>query len=135
MNSAENEMFTGNRHRCLVSVLAAMIAFCPALHAKNKHHQAQVIGYFTESGAASGKDQVKNIVTSGGANLLTQLDYAFGPVADNHCQSASREVALDHEYDAASSVDSSADPQGPNQLRCTFHQLQELKYLYHNLKI
>jgi len=105
------------------------------LYAKNKHSQSQVIGYFTEGGAASGKYPVKNIVTSGAANLLTQIDYAFGHVANDQCQIANREVALDHEYDAASSVDGSADPQGPNQLRGTFHQLQELKRLYPDLKI
>ena len=102
---------------------------------ENKRHQGQIIGYFTESGAASGKYPVKNIVTSGAASLLTQLDYAFGHVANDQCQIANREVALEHEYDAASSVDGSADPQGPNQLRGTFHQLQELKHLYPNLKI
>ena len=134
MNSAENKMFSGAQGQPLLLVLMAMIAFCPTLHAKNRH-QGQVIGYFTESGAASGKYPVKNIVTSGAANLLTQLDYAFGHVVDDQCQIANREVALEHEYDAASSVDGSADPQGPNQLRGTFHQLQELKHLYPNLKI
>lgn len=135
MNSAANRKFSGNLRRRLISVLAAVVALCPAIHAKNKRRQAQVIGYFTESGAASGKYPVKSIVASGAAGLLTQLDYAFGHVIDNQCQIANRDVALDHEYDAASSVDGSADPQGPNQLRGTFHQLQELKHLYPNLKI
>jgi chitinase len=135
MNSADNKMFADIKYQRLLLVLMAAIAFCPTLHAKNKRHQGQVIGYFTESGAASGKYPVKNIVTSGAANLLSQLDYAFGHVMDNQCQIANREVALDHEYDAASSVDGSADPPGPNQLRGTFHQLQELKRLHPNLKI
>src|SRR5438270_8718970 len=114
MNFAENKTLSGSRCQRLLSILIILIAFCPTLHAK-KRHQGQVIGYFTESGAASGKYQVKNIVTSGAASLLTQLDYAFGHVVDNQCQIANREVALDHEYDAASSVAGSADPQGPNQ--------------------
>jgi chitinase len=135
MNSAENKMFAGSRSPRLLLVLSVLIAICPVLHAKNKRPQGQVIGYFTESGAASGKYSVKNIVTSGAASLLTQLDYAFGHVTDNQCQIANREVALEHEYDAASSVDGSADSPGPNQLRGTFHQLQELKHLYPNLKI
>src|SRR5438309_6300921 len=135
MNFAENKMLSGSRCQRLLMILIVLIALCPTLHAKNKRHQGQVIGYFTESGAASGKYPVKNIVTSGAASLLTQLDYAFGHVVDNQCQIANREVALDHEYDAASSVDGSADPQGPNQLRGTFHQLHELKHLYPNLKI
>jgi hypothetical protein len=40
-------------------VLMALIALCPTLHARSKRHQGQVIGYFTESGAASGKYPVK----------------------------------------------------------------------------
>ena len=135
MNSAENTILPVIHRQGFLAILVALITLCPSLHAKNKRHQTQVIGYFTESGAAAGKYPVKNIVTSGAANLLTQLDYAFGHVADNQCQIANREVALDHEYDAASSVDGSADPPGPNQLRGTFHQLQELKHLYPNLKI
>src|SRR5882724_237909 len=125
MNSAKKKMLADTRCQQLSLMLIVLIAFCATLHAKDKRHQGQVIGYFTESGAASGKYPVKNIVTGGAANLLTQLDYAFGHVADNQCQIANREVALDHEYDAASSVDGSADPQGANQLRGTFHQLQE----------
>jgi len=135
INSAENRMLDGDLHRRLLFVLLVAIVFCSTVVAKDKHHPSQVIGYFTESGAASGKYPVKSIVTSGAANMLTHLDYAFGHVADNQCQIANRDVALDHEYDASSSVDASADPQGPNQLRGTFHQLQELKHLYPNLKI
>ena len=135
MNSAENKMFAGTKCQRFLLVVIVLIALCPALHAKDKRHQTQVIGYFTESGAASGKYPVKSIVTSGAAGLLTQLDYAFGHVVDNQCQIANRDVSLDHEYDAASSVDGIADPQGPNQLRGTFHQLQELKHFYPNLKI
>ncbi|HXA84722.1 MAG TPA: glycoside hydrolase family 18 protein [Candidatus Dormibacteraeota bacterium] len=135
MNSANNKTLVDTRCERLLLVLIVWIALCPTLHAKNKRHQGQVIGYFTESGAASGKYPVKNIVTSGAAGMLTQLDYAFGRVVDEQCQIANRDVALEHEYDAASSVDGSADQPGPNQLRGTFHQLQELKHLYPNLKI
>jgi chitinase len=135
MNSAENRMFVANRRQRVLFLMAVLIALCSTVSAKNKRPQTQVIGYFTESGAASGKYPVKSIVTSGAASLLTQLDYAFGHVADDQCQIANREVALDHEYGASASVDGSADPQGPNQLRGTFHQLQELKRLYPNLKI
>jgi len=135
MNSTQNKIFLGALAQRLMSVLIVFISLSPVLHAKDKHHKGQVIGYFTEGGAASGKYPVKSIATSGAANLLTHLDYAFGRVADNQCQIANREVALGHEYDAASSVDGSADPQGPNQLRGTFHQLQELKHLFPNLKI
>jgi chitinase len=97
--------------------------------------QRQVIGYFTESGAASGQYPVKSIVTSGAAPLLTILNYAFGRVADDQCQIAHPEIALDKIYDSSTSVDGTADPEAPNTLRGTFHQLQELKRLYPQLKI
>jgi chitinase len=105
--------------------------------AKDKRHSAQrqVIGYFTESGATSGRYPVKSIVTSGAAPLLTILNYAFGRVADDQCQIPHPEIALDKIYDASTSVDGTADPEAPNTLRGTFHQLQELKRLYPQLKI
>ena len=98
-------------------------------------HPPQIVGYFSESGAHSGKYTIKNIVTSGAAKLLTQLDYAFGQVANNHCQVMNKEVALEHPYSAQTSVDGRADPSGANQLRGTFHQIQELKRKYPKLKV
>jgi len=94
-----------------------------------------VIGYFTEGGAGSGSYTVKNVADSGAAARLTELDYAFGRVADNRCQIANREIALNQAYDKAHSVDGTADPSGPGQLRGTFHQLQELKRRNPKLKV
>ena len=94
-----------------------------------------VIGYFTEGGAKSGPYTMKSVVTSGAAARLTQLNYAFGRVANNRCEIGDREAALEHTYPAGESVDGSTDPAGPNRLRGTFHQLQELKRLYPKLKV
>jgi chitinase len=94
-----------------------------------------VIGYFTEDAARSGTYTVKNLVTSDAANMLTELDYAFGRVAGNQCQIADREVAVNRFYSAAQSVDGKADRPGPGRLRGTFHQLQELKRRYPSLKV
>src|ERR1051326_6653633 len=77
----------------------------------------QVIGYFTEGGARSGKYTVKDLATSGSVARLTEINYAFGRVADNQCQIADREAALNHAYTAAESVDGTDDPAGDNQLR------------------
>ena len=95
----------------------------------------QVIGYFTEGGAKSGHYTVKNMVTSGAAKLLTEVNYAFGRVINDRCEIGDREAALNHAYSAADSVDGTADPAGENQLRGTFHQLEELKRLYPHLKL
>jgi chitinase len=95
----------------------------------------QVIGYFTEDGAKSGRYTVKNVATGGAAALLTEIDYAFGRVANNRCQIADREAELNHRYTAADSVDGSSDPAEPTALRGTFHQLEELKRLFPQLKV
>lgn len=104
-----------------------------ALSAANSH--GAVIGYFTEDGAESGRYTVKDLAARGAAGLLTELDYAFGRVAHDQCQVADPEVALKHSYTAATSVNGQADPDGPNQLRGTFHQLQELKRLLPKLRV
>lgn len=107
--------------------------FCQA-HAAGKPQRA-VIGYFTESGASSGQYPVKSIVTSGAAQMLTQIDYAFGKVMNDRCEMGNREVAIEHAYNATESVDGTDDPSGAGQLRGTFHQLQELKKKYPQLKV
>jgi chitinase len=124
--------------RCVRCLVIAIIGVCcpvsrtqaPALDSR-----LAVIGYFTEAGAKSGRYTVKNLVASGAAARLTQLDYAFGRVANDQCQVADSERALKHSYRAEESVDGEADADGPNQLRGTFHQLQELKRLYPKLRV
>jgi len=121
----------------LLLLLSALSAFATDKPARNSNPkpQRQVIGYFTEGGARSGKYTVKNMASSGAAELLTEVNYAFGRVADNRCQIADRETALNHAYSAAESVDGTADPEGDNQLRGTFHQFQELKRRYPALRV
>lgn len=126
--------------RCAGLFLACLVS-STSLFAASKHHDRvsaqpfHVVGYFTEDGAKTGHYTVKDIESSGAARLLTQIDYAFGKVVNNHCEIANRAVALDQTYDAASSVDGTADPAGDNKLRGTFHQLQELKRLHPDLKV
>lgn len=118
-----------------IAILLALV-FLPAIaFAKEKPRQHEVIGYVTEWSLASGQFSLKTVATSGAAGILTQLDYAFGRVVDDRCQIGNREAALEHVYDNSSSVDATADATAPDQLRGTFHQLQELKHLYPNLKI
>jgi chitinase len=117
-----------------------MLALPPNVFGQRQAQQTmdpphQIIGYFNEGGAESGKYTIKNIVSSGAAHLLTQIDYAFGRVANNRCQVMNPEVALQHVYSTATSVDGSADAAGTNNLRGTFHQIQELKRQYPKLKV
>ena len=123
----------------LLAILASLLlSSLPSFASGNNHHKPphrQVIGYFTEGGARSGKYTVKDLAASGSAALLTEINYAFGRVADNQCQIADREAALNHAYTAAESVDGTDDPAGDNRLRGIFHQLQELKRRYPALKV
>ena len=84
--------------------LFALGADKPVHANQHKPPQRQIIGYFTEGGARSGKYTVKDLITSGAAERLTEINYAFGLVADNQCQIADREAALNHAYSAAESV-------------------------------
>ena len=118
-----------------LSVLSAFAGSKPSRAEHSHTRQRQVIGYFTEGSARSGKYTVKDLATSGAAGLLTEINYAFGRVADNQCQIPDPETALNHSYSATESVDGTADPAGDHQLRGTFHQLQELKRKYPALKI
>lgn len=113
----------------------ALVVFTSCLLPAEPPVKFHVIGYFTEGGAESGNYTVKNVATSGAAAMLTELDYAFGRVANDQCQIANREAALNNFYDAAHSVNGNADRKGPGHLRGTFHQLQELKQRFPRLKI
>ncbi len=119
----------------ILSGIIAGLGMLSGLLLAGPMQRAQVIGYFTEGGAKSGKYTVKNVVTSGAAARLTELDYAFGRVANNRCSIGDADAALKQAYTAAESVDGTADPADPNQLRGTFHQLQELKKRYPKLKV
>ena len=72
----------------------------------------RIVGYFNEGGAKTGSYRVKEIETSGAAKLLTHMDYAFGRVANNRCEIPNPDVALEQNYDSASSVDGTDDPDG-----------------------
>lgn len=128
----KTRLIIGLRHSPILGSCLVVAFLCFSCFAASR--QNQVIGYFTEWGAASGHYTLRDVVVSGAAGRLTQLDYAFGHVAHDRCEIADRQTALEHVYNAATSVDGSAD--SPNgQLRGTFHQLQELKSLYPQLKV
>src|SRR5438309_5788498 len=95
----------------------------------------KVIGYFVDWGVYQRNYHVKNIVTSGSASKLNQIDYAFGNVTNGQCAVGDSYADYDKFYDAASSVDGTSDTWDAGALRGAFHQLQELKKLHPGLKI
>lgn len=93
-----------------------------------------VVGYFTQGGLHRGFF-VKNLVSQGDMEILDQINYSQGHVdQDSQCAIADPNADLNYSFSAENSVDGTADT--PDMvLRGNFHQLQELKRLYPNLKI
>ncbi len=94
-----------------------------------------LMGYYVEWGIYGRNFQPKNLVTSGTAAKLTHINFAFGNVTNGQCALGDTYADYDKAYDAASSVDGTADTWDAGALRGIFHQFQELKRLYPNLKI
>ncbi|GAA3752428.1 chitinase [Spinactinospora alkalitolerans] len=99
------------------------------------------VGYFTQWGAADRGYPVKDLVESGQAERLTNLNYAFANLDENgRCfmtdEDGQGDAHADYGrvYGAADSVDGVADD--PDQpLRGTFNQLRELKEANPGLRV
>src|SRR5713101_2135292 len=92
-----------------------------------------LIGYFPEWGPGGGY-YAKNVITSGSAPLLTVLNYAFANVTNNTCALTDPYSDYQQTYNSSNSVDGSTDGTSIG-LYGSFHQLQELKAKYPNLKV
>lgn len=123
-----------------VKVIAVFVQTCEPTTAGSGNGNFRIVGYFPEWGVYRQQPYlVKNIVTSGSADKLTVLNYAFGyPKPDSTgvvtCQLNDPESAYLQTYSANDSVNGVADD--PYQsLRGHFNQLKKLKAMYPNLKI
>ncbi|WP_432094000.1 glycoside hydrolase family 18 protein [Streptomyces sp. bgisy100] len=138
------------RLRTLLTVLAAvcatlLAAALPAGPAAAEQPRAaapataaagsKVLGYFTNWGVYQRNYHVKNIQASGSANRLTHINYAFGNVTGGQCRIGDAYADYDKFYDAASSVDGTADTWDNGALRGNFNQLRKLKRLHPGLKV
>jgi chitinase len=90
--------------------------------------------YFTEWGVYGRNYHVKNIVSSGSAEDLTHIVYAFGNVKNGQCTMDDSYAAIDKAYTADQSVDGKADT-WDQPLRGNFNQLKKLKTMYPDLQI
>ena len=94
-----------------------------------------LVGYFPQWGMYNDPPYyVKNLVTSGGAALLDQLNYAQAFIVNARCAVADPNADLNLTYTAANSVDGKAD-RASSHFRGGFHQLQKLKKRYPRMKI
>ncbi len=137
---------SGNRWRLpvLVAALATTIGLVavPAEGASSQTSPAVSVaagkvnlGYFVQWGVYQRNYHVKNIQTSGSADKLTHINYAFGNVTNGQCAIGDSYADYDKFYDAASSVDGTSDTWDAGALRGNFNQLRKLKAMHPGLKV
>lgn len=118
------------------SVCALLCAAERPIAAADRGGAAQrpvVVGYFPGDGARK-NFLVKDLVARGAAAELDQINYSQGHVAGSQCVVADPVADLSRTFSADNSVDGTADASDA-PLRGNFHQLQELKKLYPNVKL
>jgi chitinase len=125
-----------------LACLLASFAFAPATLAAPHSHRAdgkQVVGYFIEWGIYGRNYLVKNIVTSGSADKLTVINYAFGNVAPDAtgqvvCKLGDEWADYQKPWAADQSV-TGQEVTWPNPILGNFQQLKALKGLYPHLRV
>ncbi|WNI25928.1 glycoside hydrolase family 18 protein [Streptomyces sp. ITFR-16] len=95
---------------------------------------SKVVGYFTNWGVYDRNYHVKNIETSGSADKLTHINYAFGNVQGGKCTVGDSYADYEKTYTADQSVDGVADT-WDQDLAGNFNQLRKLKKLHPDLKV
>ena len=93
-----------------------------------------VLGYFVQWGVYQRNYHVNNIKTSGSADKLTHINYAFGNVKGGRCVGGDNYADFEKSYTATQSVDGIAD-KWDDPLKGNFNQLRKLKQLYPHIKI
>ncbi|GAA1021336.1 MULTISPECIES: glycoside hydrolase family 18 protein [Amycolatopsis] len=120
------------------AAFAAAAALVPAAStaapARTEAAAGKVVGYFTDWGIYDRNYHVKNIETSGSANKLTHINFAFGNVTGGGCAIGDAWADYQKTYDAAGSVDGVADT-WDQPLAGSFNQLKKLKAKHPGLKI
>jgi chitinase len=117
---------------CMAVTLSSLTL--PGAVAADTQAQPRVVGYFPQWGVY-GNFYVKNLVTNGSAKILTQVDYAFAELSDNKCASADTWADYQQPLPASETVTGKADSTAMGAFVGNFHQLQELKQRYPNLKV
>ena len=113
----------------------------PCLAVAARAQQPVIVGYLPQWGLYSDPPwSARQLVTSGTASLLTQINYSQAFIVNARCSVADPNADLQHPYTAETSVDKSADPPpdapgNAGALRGEFHQLQELHRLYPRIRM
>lgn len=127
-----------------LAAVALMLVFLFSLHpqaraflhrAKKNSDRPLLVGYFPQWGLYDTPSyRVKDLVGSGGARLLDQINYAQAFVTNGQCSVADPRADLGTAWSAEDSVSGHADDPSSG-FRGYFHQLAELKRRYPRLKI
>jgi chitinase len=128
-----------------LAVLAALVVAVPlaAAHDNRSRHGrggGEVVGYFTSWGIYGRQYRVKDVATSGSAEKLTTINYAFGNVApdaatsDVVCKLGDDWADYQTPWTAEQSV-TGAEVTWPRPLLGNFQQLQALKALHPNVRV
>lgn len=120
--------------RVLLTISLCFAALLAAGQDDPAQEQPIVVGYFPQWGIHK-RFFVKNLISLGAMKMLDQINYSQGHIdSDSQCAIADRNADLNYSFSPADSVDGSADTPDMD-LRGNFHQLQELKRLYPDIKI
>jgi chitinase len=123
----------------IVFFVAALVGTSNCTHAApgpgGRHGPRLIVGYFSNSSLYSPTPfYVKNLLTSGSAARLNQINYASASVRNGRCSLADPVADLETTYTTEDSVDGKADDPA-SEFRGYLHQLEELKRRYPRLKI
>ena len=104
-------------------------------HPGARHAPRLIVGYFNNSSLYSNTPfYVKNLLTSGSAARLNQINYASASVRNGRCSLADPVADLETTYTPENSVNGTADDPS-SSFRGYFHQLEELKRKYPRLRL
>lgn len=117
--------------RCFLSLLLCLVT--ASLFAQ----KPVLVGYLPQWGVYGTPPwSARQLVTSGSAALLDQINYSQAFIVDGRCAVADPQADLQHVYTAQTSVDGTADSStGAASLKGEFHQLQELHRLYPRIRM
>lgn len=127
----------------LVSALAlAPAGVVGAGDGHGDHDRGRLVGYFIEWGIYGRGYFVKNVLTSGSADRLTHLNYAFANVAPASaadptivCRIADSWADYVRPATAEDAVDGEAESYDESVLHGNFNQLRKLKQMFPRLKV
>jgi chitinase len=120
---------------CLLLIVCASEVALALPHLGSRREPRLLIGYFNNSSFYSPTPfYVKNLLTSGSAARLNQINYASASIKNGRCSLADPPSDLQATYNAQNSVD--GRPDNPDAaFRGYFHQLEELKRKYPRIRI